>query len=416
MSRRKSLTDNMVAKLKPGPKRLTISDPDCRGHYLRITLNGVKTFVVVAREPHGKKQLWVTVGDASIGIDAAREEAREIIRRIKAGKPPREPLPPKPDTFGDVAANYLKRYVEAKGLRTQPEIERILAQYALPAWGGRDFASIRRGDVVNLLDSVEDKMGPRQADSVLAIVRGLMNWQASRSDDYVSPIVRGMRRTNPKDRERKRKLGDDEIRVIWKVAEGNGRFGAIIRLALLTAQRRQKVAAMRWADVTVDGAWSIPSEVREKGNGGTLVLPEVALAIIREQKRVGDSPYVFAGRGDGHFVGFSHSKRAFDARVTAALREAAVERGDDPEAVEPLPPWRLHDLRRSARSLMARAGVRPDVGERVMGHVLGGVEGIYNRYDYDVEKADALRRLAGLIDTIINPPADNVVEIRAAES
>ncbi len=103
---------------------------------------------------------------------------------------------------------------------------------------------------------------------------------------------------------------------------------------------------------------------------------------------------MFAGRGDGHFKGYSPCKRALDAKAQLA-------------------PWRIHDLRRTARSLMARAGVRPDVAERVMGHAIQGVEGIYDRHSYRDEKADALRRLAGLIETILNPPAENVTQIRA---
>ena len=250
------------------------------------------------------------------------------------------------------------------------------------------------------------------ADHVLSTVRGIMNWYASRTDDYVSPIIRGMRRTDPTNRKRARILDDDELRIVWKVAEGNGTFGAILRLFLLTAQRRAKVTTMMWDDVTVDGVWNIPAEGREKGNGGALGLPETAIEIIREQKRIGKNPYVFAGRGDGHFKGDSPCKRAFDARVTAALRKAAEDRGDDPEKVEPLPRWTLHDLRRTARSLMARAGVRPDIAERVMGHVQVGITGVYDRHSYVDEKADALKRLAGLIALVLDPPGENVVPMQ----
>ena len=77
-------------------------------------------------------------------------------------------------------------------------------------------------------------------------------------------------------------------------------------------------------------------------------------------------------------------------------------------------PWVVHDLRRTARSLMSRAGVRPDIAERVLGHARGGVEAIYDRHRYTVEKGDALLRLAALIETIVSPPADNVVAINAS--
>ena len=410
MARRKSLTDNGVSKLKPTEKRYTVPDPEMRGHYVRVTPSGAKSYVAVARDPYGK-QVWATIGGADVlAIDEARERAREAVKRIKAGADPFEPIPEKPDSFKAVAENYLDRHVRAKGLRSQVEIERILSVYVYPTWRDRPFGEIRRGEVTKLLDAVQDSNGSSQADAVLATVRGIMNWHASRSDDYVSPIARGMRRTDPKSRKRARVLDDEELRTVWKVAEGNGVFGAILRLAILTAQRRNKIAAMLWDDVTVDGVWNIPAEDREKGNGGALVLPESALAIVRAQNRVGDNPFVFAGRGDGHFNGFSPCKRAFDAKLTETLRSEA----DDPKTVEPLAQWQIHDLRRTARSLMSRAGVRPDVAERVMGHVIAGVEGVYDRHSYRDEKADALKRLAGLIERIVaGTDADNVVELHA---
>jgi integrase len=202
-----------------------------------------------------------------------------------------------------------------------------------------------------------------------------------------------MRRTDPKSRKRARILDDDELRAVWEAAEGNGTFGAIVRLALLTAQRREKIASMQWEDVTVDGEWRIPAEEREKGNGGALLLPDAAIDIIRERKRIGDNPYVFPGRGDGHFVGWSPCKRALDTKL------------------EQLTPWQVHDLRRTARSLMSRAGVRPDIAERVMGHAIEGVEGVYDRHEYREEKATALKKLAALIERIVSPAGDNVVAL-----
>ena len=413
MARRKTLTDRMVAKLKPEPKRLTLADPELRGHYLRVTPKGAKSYVAVARDPGGR-QIWATIGGADVlTIDKARERARSAIQRIKDGLEPFEPPAPKPDSFKAVAENYIERHVKANRLRSQDEIERILEKHIYPTWKDREFASIRRGDVTKLLDMVQDANGPGAADHLLAIVRGIMNWYASRSDDYLSPIARGMRRTDPRSRKRARILDDDELRTVWTVAEGNGTFGAIIRLALLTAQRREKIATVKWEDVTIDGAWDIQAEDREKGNGGVLVLPEEAIEIIRGQKRIGKNPYVFAGRGDGHFKGYSPCKRSLDAKVMKALRKAAEDRGDDPDKVEPLPNWTLHDLRRSARSLMARAGVRPDIAERVMGHAIPGVEGVYDRHSYRDEKADALKRLAGLIALVLDPPGENITPLHA---
>lgn len=385
---RKTLTDKGVLALKPRPQRYAYPDPELRGHYVRVQPSGAKAFVAVARSPQGN-QVWHTVGNADVlTIDEAREHSRAAIKRIKAGLPALEPPAVKPDSFKAVAENWLQRHVAAKQLRSGREVRRSLEMYVYPHWAERDFISIKRSDVAKLLDRIEDNNGSRMADVVLAYLRGMANWFSGRDDDYVSPFVRGMRRHQ--NGARSRILDDDELRAVWKVAETNGDFGALVRLLLLTAQRHAKVATMKWADV-VDGVWTIATAEREKGNAGALALPAQALAIIEAQPRLGENPYVFAGRGLG-CRDFSKSKPPFDAKL--------------PE----MPRWTLHDLRRTARSLLSRAGVRPDISERVLGHTIAGVEGIYDRHHYDAEKAAALAKLAALIDGIVDP-RDNVLPI-----
>jgi integrase len=385
---RRTLTDKSIAALKVA-KRTTIPDPKLAGHYIRVTPSGAKTFVAVARDPRGT-QVWHTIGSADLHtLDEARELARIATKAIKLGTDPMGP-----QSFQSVADEWLKRHVDAKGIITSKEKRRYLEKHILPAWGGRDFKSIKRIDVAKLLDTIEDK-GPTAADAALGVIRSIMNWYATRNDDYVSPIVRGMRRSDPKERARSRILNDDELRIVWKQAETNGTFGALVRLLLLTGQRRTTVASMRWDDVSVDGTWMIPAEKREKGTGGELVLPEAALAIIKSRPRFASNPYVFAGRYDGaHFSNYGKAKATFDAKLPA------------------MPQWGLHDLRRTARSLMARAGVLPHVSERVLGHAMDGVEGIYDRQRYREEKARALRALAGLIENILRPPGEKVVNLR----
>jgi integrase len=392
MARRKTLTDAGVAALKPRGKRYyVVHDPELRGLYVKVEPTGTKTFLTVTRDPNGK-QVWKKVGPANgagtaLSIEDARGQARIALAQTRKSAPV---------TFEDVAQQWLKRHVRLNGLRSEQEITRLLRVHVFPGWKGRAFLSIRRSDVTALLDHVQDHHGARQADYVLNVVRSIMNWYATRHDDYTPPIVRGMRRQNPQAQARARILGDDEIQVIWKAAEANGTFGGIIRLCLLTAQRSRKVTTMRWADVSLDGEWTIPAEAREKGTAGSLVLSDAALAIIRAQPRMGSNPFVFAGRGEGAFAGFSQAKARFDGKLPT------------------LPQWVLHDLRRSARSLMARAGIRSDVAERVMGHLISGVEGVYDRHTYREEKADALRRLAALIETIICPPTSNVLPLMDA--
>ena len=341
MAKRKVLTDKMIAKLKPRDKRWTLADPGLTCHYVRVSPIGARSYVVAVRDPINGKQVWKTIGSADVMCLAeARDRARVAIQRIRDGLPAVEPPAPAPDSFKAVAENYLARHVRAKGLRTEPEISRILSKYCYPIFQHREFESIRRGDVTNVLDLVEDRHGARQADNVLGVLRAVMHWHAARVDDYNVPIIRGMARGDRHGARRARILDDDEIRTVWAAASGHGLFGAFIKLALLTCQRRAKIASMRWEDVSVDGIWDIPTEAREKGNGGSLALPGVAVDVIRTQKRIVGNPFIFPGRGDRHFTGFGQLKLSFDARTKIA-------------------PWVLHDLRRTSRSLMARAWVRP---------------------------------------------------------
>jgi integrase len=395
--RRKTLTDKMVASLPRKKKRYVLADPELRGMYVRVPPQGPAVFAVVARNTHGK-QIWATLGTADVfdKIEQAREQAREAIRRIKAGLTPFAPPPVPPDSFAAVAEGWLKRHVEAKGLRTGDELQRVLEKYALPHWRDRVFVDLRRSDVARLLDAIEDAHGHWVADSVLSVLRSLSSWYASRNDDYTPPFTRNMRRTPAQARKRSRMLSDDELRAVWRAAETAGTFGAFVMLLLLTAQRREKVVAMKWSDVADDGTWTIATAAREKGNAAVLRLPPAALQIIAQQPRLAGNPYVFAGRGNGAISGFSWRLEAFKASCGVSG-------------------FHLHDLRRTARSLMAKAGVSSEHAERVLGHAIGGVEGVYDVHRYDAEKADALQRLARLIERIVDGDGGkNVVPLRAA--
>jgi Arm DNA-binding domain len=216
-------------------------DPELRGHYVRVRPTGAKTFCAVARAPNGK-QVWHTIGASSLyTVAKAREKARAAIVAIQVGLDRDGP-----ETFEAVAESWFRRHVQAKKLISGPHIRRTLDCHLLPAWGSRDFAGIRRGDVAKLLDTVEDSASATVADFALATLRGLCNWYATRHDDYQSPIVRGMKRSDARVRARARILDDDEIRAVWRAAEANGAYGACIRIALLTAQRRETVTTLRF--------------------------------------------------------------------------------------------------------------------------------------------------------------------------
>jgi integrase len=136
-------------------------------------------------------------------------------------------------------------------------------------------------------------------------------------------------------------------------------------------------------------------------------LSNTARTIIEAQPQIDGCDYVFPSRTKTPFSGFGKSKARLDKTVLLCMQKR-VKKGAE---VEPLPNWTLHDLRRTAKTLMARAGVRPDISERVLGHVIAGVEGTYDRHSYADEKRDALEKLAAMIERILNPLPANVEKL-----
>ena len=405
---RRNLTAKAIEALKPAPGggRYDVADAIVPGFGVRVTDKGKKSYILTARFPGSANPTRRTIADVgAVELSKAREVARAWLAQIAAGLDPqaerervRQEAAKRPLTFADVAEQFMVQHVRRNALRSGDEIDRLLRKDVLPAWRDREFVSIRRGDVARLLDGIEAR-APVHADHVLAVLSKLFNWYMAREEDYLSPVVRGMRRTAPKDHARSRALTDDEIRLFWAASGEAGIYGAFLRSALLTAQRRAKVVAMKWSDVDDEGVWTIPAAPREKTNAGSLRLSMLALSIVEELPRWEDCDYVFAGRGKVPINGMSKAKKALDAAMTEANEG-------------PVANWTVHDLRRTARSLMSRAGVRPDVSERVLGHAILGVEGVYDRYSYDPEKADALAKLADLVTRIVEGDAKAAEVIR----
>lgn len=403
------LTELSVAALKPSTRPFDVYDAVERRLVLRVG-RASRVWRVVYKNAEGKIRStgigrWPEVDVKSARIAAA---AFKVAVKDRIANPP-EAATLEP-SFKEIAESYLTRYVDASGLRSARQIRNYFNSIILPEFEGRPFVSVRRGDIVKLLDKVEDERGARTADLILAYIRHLTGWHQSRDENYQSPIARKMQRTKPSERRRKRILSDDEVRIMWAACDQLGVFGGLVRLLLLSAQRRAKVATAMWSDFDGD-TWTIRTERREKGNAEKLVLPQMALDVIEAQSIVDGNPYVFpagyAGRRDGpgrdfgSYCAFGDGKKALDELMRKELPD--------------MPEWRLHDLRRTARSLMARCDVSSEVAEKVLGHALPGIEATYNLHNYAEQKTAALKALAALITRIINPPPDNVVAIRHRE-
>jgi hypothetical protein len=387
--RRKVLTDNKVAALPRRPAPYFHPDPELPKHGIRVRPSGPGAYTVIVRDPY-EKQRWIKIGStAELKIEEARDKAREVIKRVEAGLEAFERPKPKPESVAVVAANWLDRYVDKNKLRSASEQRRIVTKYILPLWRDRTFIDIKRRDIAELLDHIEDKNGPAMADRTLATLRAMASWVQSRDDDYKLPFTRNMRRVPVQDRKRSRVLSDDEVRRVWQAAGKDGVYGVLIKLLLLTAQRRHTVLAMRWSEISSTGMWTIPDTPRQKGHGGRLQLPPLARAVLKDAPRFVGNDYVLAGNG--------RRRRMFNL----GQRKHALDKTSGTAG------WRLHDLRRTARSLMPRAGISTEIAERVLGHARPAMEGIYNIHGYDQEKAAALAALADLIEKIVTttPPA-----------
>ena len=301
-----------------------------------------------------------------------------------------------------VAEEHLRR--EAKRLRSIAERRRIFARYIYPQLGTRQIDSIKRSEIVRLLDRIEDRNGPSMADHVLSVLRRLMSWHATRSDDFRSPITRGMARTKPAERARERVLSDDEVRTLWAATEGWATpYAYLVRFLLLTATRLREAAEMRRQELAGD-EWVIPAARHKSKRDFLLPLSPAAIDILKPMPTIGRHGWVFTTSGDSPISGFSKYKRQLDARMLRELDARSPQPGT-------LPGWTNHDLRRTARSLMSRAGVEPDHAERALGHVIGGVRGTYDRHAFREEKSRAFIALEAQIALILSPSA-SVIRLR----
>jgi len=381
-----------------------------RGFGVRVTAAGARAFVLNYRLRGREHRFTIGAYPDWSALKAVRE-ARSLRQRIDRGENPIEDRTPSPrtETVASILDDFVVQHVRIKNqpLRSADEYESAFNRLVKPRIGKLGIYEVRRSHVIKMLDEIEDANGPVTADRTLAFVRKAFNWYAIRDDQFIAPVVRGMGRIKPKDRARTRVLSDEEIRAIWPALGQSGTFGAFVKMLLLSGQRRDEVAHMTHKEIGEDGIWTIPAERYKTKRPNHVPLSKAALALIDAQPKLDDCDYVFPSRAKTPYSGYGRGKANLDKAVLAAMKTQAKKGAK----VEPLPNWTLHDLRRTAKTLMVRAGVRPDISERVLGHVIAGVEGTYDRHSYAEEKRDALEKLAAMIERILNPLPSSVVTI-----
>ena len=329
--------------------------------------------------------------DLPMTLHEALEFLKEPLQAIKEG---RDPASEKQagDDIKSLAETYLTAY--AKTHRSGHEVRRQFNTYVLPEWGDRRARDITKRDVRQLHDKVA-KRGPRMAGLMLANLRPFFK-SLVKADLIPANPCEGV--DGAKSGERERVLNAAEIGAFWRACEAQGYpFGHMYQMLLLTGQRRTEVAEMRWAELDAEGAvWTIPPERAKNKNGHRVPLSALAQEILHSVPRIQDSLYVFTTRGSTASTGYSKSK----ARIDKAMQ--ATEE------------WDLHDLRRTCASGLGELRVAPHVIEAVLNHKSGQIKGVarvYNRYDYEDEKRDALDAWAHKLAVIT--AGDNVVSLRA---
>jgi integrase len=399
------------------PIGASLADTEIRGFTARRLPSGLVTYGFRYRDKPSGQARWLSLGlhGQAVTPYQARELARKAAgavadRRDPVAEQRTERAAGKRAAAATVDAlldAFLERHVRPK-LRTAAAVERALDVYVRPALGGVSIYQLKRSHIAAVLDAVETRGGPVAADHVLAYIRTAFTWWATRDDDFSSPIVRGMARTKGKDRARSRVLTDDEIRELWQALDQGGvspAYSRLFRALLLTGQRRGEVAGAPWSEIDGD-VWTITAERYKTKRPHAVPLTRAVRDLFGEKDaggRCAGDGFCFSNDGGRNpITGFSKAKAALDRQI-ASRRKA--------EGREGMPPWRLHDLRRTARSLMSRAGVPADVAERVLGHVIPGMRGVYDRHAYEAEKRTALEKLAALVGRIVNP-VENVIPMR----
>ena len=391
--------------LPPGKNELLVFDEGLPGFGLRVRGGGKRTWIVQYRI--GQKQRRVTLGNVeTIDADNARRRAKKALSKVNLGTDPQlekaETRTQAALTFGSIVENYLARYASKRlKPRTLSDAQRYLRKH-LASLSELPVQKVMRADVAAELARIAEKNGGFAANRARAALSSLYSWAIAEGLTEANPVV-GTRKAVD-EIARDRVLTDEELRLIWRHA-GEEDYGAIIRLLILTGQRREEVGGMRWSELDFGTrSWRISAQRTKNGRAHDVLLSPPAVDILQARGRHEGRDLVFGSR-EGAFSGWSRAKAALDARIQGAL-----DRGR-------LKPWRLHDIRRTVATRMADLGVLPHVIEAALNHISGhkaGVAGIYNRSSYVAEKSAALILWAAHVIAITEGKAADIVSLRRA--
>ncbi|MGA2638651.1 tyrosine-type recombinase/integrase [Methylocella sp.] len=381
-----NLTTKGIEALKPGAARREIADVKVTGLFLVLQSTGAKSWAFRYRAAGQSRKL--TLGNGSMGLADARKAAMEAAAQVAGGKDPagdaaaaREARKPvaaaAADAFETVARRFLAEHVDRKlsansAYRYRSYIEKV----AIPAWSGRRFGTIMRADVKALVKAKADT--PILANRIFSTVSSLFSWALEEEIIATNPIA-GMKKAN-RETSRDRVLTEAELVKVWNAAVATETpYSAVVRMLLLTGQRRTEVALMKHAEVDLAASlWTLPKARTKNKTAHTVPLSGMALAVLAEFPK-GKSPKVFTE------VRFDVEK----ARLDLACGVTG---------------WTLHDLRRTCATGLQKLGVRLEVTEAVLNHKSGksrGIVAVYQRGDFADEKREALTAWAAKVSSLL---------------
>jgi integrase len=423
------LTDRSLQKPAPAAGQIELWDDVVSGFGLRIAAGGSRTYFVMkrlhgrlARRTVGKVPVGVVPNEArgEVSLTQARKRARDMILQMDCGVDPSpkaalaKAATANPSTFGEVAAAYMADPSKRGGgaLRSKGELERKV-RVDLAGWIDRPVGEITRADVRALINT-KHATSPVAANRLLALVRRIFRWAVR--DDLITANPAADIDRPAQEEERDRVLTLAELRRIWVCTDALGHpYGQLIKLLMLTAQRRNEVAGLHWSEIE-GNSWKLPDARAKRGKGHLVPLSPRAVAILEELPRIGDSKLVFTTGRRGAKKGEKVDTKALPVpvsgwsrvkdRIDRLIAEARAKELNEPVDLgrHGLAHWTLHDIRRSVathlRDCEAMGGDRVErlTVSKILNHAEGGMTRIYDRYSADPEKRFALEAWALVIE------------------
>jgi len=400
------LTDKTVAGIScpEGKKDVLVFDDALSGFGVRVTASGKRSFLLqyrsggqVRRIPLGSFGTELTTAQARKKAETLRGQVvdqRDPVaeRRAALAKAREEEAAAKAAkaaavfTVDVLITQWTEHHLAHRSESYRLNMPRMMRQILKP-WLSAPAGTLARADAVHLLDQAASARGPIAANRFRAVARACWAWAVKRGSLEVNPWEATPR--PGKETSRTRVLTDAEIGDLWNAAGGEGEpWPALIRLMLLTGQRRGEVAGMRWDELDLDtGQWRLPGSRTKNGRPHIVPLSEPAVAILRGVRRGKGAVLVFRISGDNPPSGFGKVKDRLHSVMTTEAKKAKRK----------VEPWTLHDVRRTVATGLQRLGVRLEVTEAVLNHVSGsraGIVGVYQLHGWDKEKAEALKAWA----------------------